>query len=243
MFLMLTCGLAATLIVVSRVARRGRPARFGWPGILSIVSLGAVMTVVVSLAAGLLWPPWNATARWEPSPVRDRTAFVKARSHAYDGLMNVGNTGDYVARWSWHVDEYGLQPDDPDVRAQGIRWIFAWEEYGLPLRCFRSRYHFGQPRPRLGDVSDRFPMIMRELRIVPASFLLNLAMWSMAIAIVVRGPGWARWVRRAASGQCMGCGHQLTLDQAVCPECGRVVRPVDRLFVRSASTQREDASR
>ena len=231
-FLLLTAGLAVVFIVVGRIARRGRPARMGWLGILSVVSLGAVITVVASLAAGLLWPPWTPQARWEPSIIRDRTAFVKARSHAYDGLMNVGNSGEYVVRWSWNVDEYGLHPDDPELHAQGIRWLLAWEEYGLPMRCFRSRYHFGQPRPSIAEVTDRFPMIMRELRIVPAPFLLNVAVWSLAIFIAWRGPSWARWLRRAGSGKCMGCGHQLTLDQTVCPECGRLVRPVDRLFVR-----------
>lgn len=226
--------VAATWIGIAFLFRRRSTA--GALGVCAMVSAGGFITFVLAFLIAFDWLPTNSgfATQWEPNIVTDETAFAKARAHAYGRSISSGNPGECVERHSWRLDEYGVRPHDNTLRAHGV-WMLPWEEYGLPLRCFRSRYHFGWPRPDAKTFMEWFPRILVHLAIQPVPFMLNTAMYAACILVLVKGPRVLRWLRRAAAGRCVACGYSLTLKQDFCPECGRRIQPIDRLLVRSES--------
>lgn len=232
----LSCIVAVAVLwlIVARIIRR-RSVR-GVVSICALVSAGAAITALVSLLFGLGSLPARSRqwTYWEPTVVADQNAFVRARAHAYGSPINHSDRGDYVVRRSWRLDEYGVRPHNEALRARGVTWVLPWEEYGIPLRCFRSRYHFGWPRPDRTQILEWLPRILRDMAIEPIPFAINTTIYSMLLFVLVRGPRAVLWLRRALAGCCVHCGYRLTLNQVVCPECGQPVAPIDRLLLRSA---------
>lgn len=230
--------VSAVFVFIGWIIRRRWLSVASIVGTCAIVSMGGLLTLVLSLLIAFTSLPTRSEGvQWNPSIVVDLTAFAKARSHAY-GMVAVNHTGtgDYVVRRSWRLDEYGVRPDEATQRQRRrarYMWMLPWEEYGIPFRCFRSRYHFGWPRPNSKTLNELLPRILLHLAIEPIPFMLNTVVYGVFVLLVVIGPRWFRWLARACYGQCIKCGHQLLLDQSICPECGHLIAPIDRLFTRS----------
>ncbi|NQY92322.1 MAG: hypothetical protein HRT46_11800 [Deltaproteobacteria bacterium] len=195
---------------------------------LAIACGGGLITITVALVLGL-WPGSGARAiSWEPTPVTNRTAFAKARAHAFGGAINHSGDGEYVMRRSWRLDEYGVKPSTGPARQAGV-WRLPWEEYGFPLRCVRSQYHFGWPRPNLARLTEWAPRILSNIAVDRVAFTVNTLIYAALIVLFSRGPRWITWLRRAGTGQCVQCGHRLHPQQDLCCECGHLVTPIERL--------------
>lgn len=217
--------VAALWILVAWVIQRRDRAYY--VASIAIVSAGGLLTLLVSLGAAfdfvsisrIPFAPAGSAVRWQPQPVPDEGAFLRARAHAYADPISSGHPGEYVYRRSWRVDEYGERPHDPAALAIGLRWALPWEEYGLPLRCFRSPLHFDWPRPGPRELREWFPSIMARLALMPVPFMINVAAWSGLILVLLRAPGIVVRRHRKQEGRCVQCGYILKGLQR-CPECG-----------------------
>lgn len=243
-FVLCTCVVATTYIVLVSILWRRHPSAANILSACAIVGASGLITIALSLLVAFATPPLApaGTIRWEPSLVADRTAFAKARALAYGCTINHFGTGDYVVRKSWRLDEYGVRPDTETAQSAGAHWLLPWEEYGIPFRCLSSRYHFGWPRPNRTTLSEWFPIVLRNLGIAPLPFMYNTALFSSFALLAINGCRLVNWWRRASAGECVGCGHQLLLDQVVCPDCGRPVAPIDRCMVRSMRPTKDPRS-
>lgn len=85
----------------------------------------------------------------------------------------------------------------------------------------------GMPLPRGAQAWVVDPDRSLPLDPLVPGFLANLAVWTLATAVLARAGTGAIALLRGMRAKCEACGHRLTLGQARCPECGqRVAAPV-----------------
>ena len=222
-------GIIAAVMILLVVVGRWLEVRSSraMAGVAASFALAQLVAIALVLPPWLLVKPPTAGTIGHPlTVVPDQTAFGKTffELHASGYPSNLRG-----ARRS-HVlfDEYSvMRPDETEFSA---RHFLGWEEFGYPIRWLRVPIEWESPRLA---IRHRPASVLGSIELLPVRFVLNLAIWFVPVLALARGPAFARWMRRASSGSCIGCGHSMLMSQDMCPECGRRVRPMDRLFVRS----------
>lgn len=204
-----------------------RHSRLSVTGTCALVSAGGLLTLVGALAIAFVpfpqfLPGRSTVTYWEPTPVLDRESFKQAAAHVYRRpaaflFKDHATEAAYVMRHQWNFDEYGVMRDRQAVSRS---WRWAWEEYGFPFRCFRSRYHFDEwSRVRQDEAVELMPAILLYLAIMPVPFMANTALYAFAIVLLIKVPGSIRRWQYWSQGKCLQCVYLVgTLSR--CPECG-----------------------
>jgi hypothetical protein len=181
-----------------------------------LTGTAALLTSVVGLGA-LLTVPTAPAMTFEPTPVINRTKAAELYHRESFGATRSLDS-EFVMRRSVQMDEYGIQSTNRS--SSGWRPWQLWEEYGLPMRCFRSTFIIETPRPPRREV---FGLIFSEtiprLELLPIPFFLNVLIYAGVIFAVPRVPCWIISRHRRQEGRCIKCGYILK-NLARCPECG-----------------------
>lgn len=186
----------APVVLVALAIRRRSNAELA--GLCAIIALGALASTMTAFGLAFRSSPVNYA---EPIPVDDLTRFTRLYYRMHD-VNSMGHAHAFM-RKSWRFDDYGLIGKQP--------YIVLWEEYGVPLRCFRS--------PLGMDFDNHEMQVFRRIEIIHIPFIANTLIFAAVLFVAPRFPMWVTRRYRWQEGRCIGCGYLLK-DLPRCPECG-----------------------